>query len=67
VFTLTETLLSVEMTLSEALFLCHDKCQNETPVFTVHKVLTLVHISSKSEKKPKILMAAPEVCFRGQK
>jgi hypothetical protein len=67
VFTLTETLLSVEMTLAEAMFLCHDKCQNETPVFTVHKVLTLVNISRKSEKKPRILMAATEICFRGQK
>jgi hypothetical protein len=33
---LTDTFLSVEMTLVEALFLCRDKCRNDTPFFTVH-------------------------------
>jgi hypothetical protein len=36
VFTLKQTLLSVEMTIAEALFLRHNKCRNDTPVFTVN-------------------------------
>jgi hypothetical protein len=27
------------MTLAEALFLCRNKCRNETPVFAVHVVI----------------------------
>jgi hypothetical protein len=35
VFPLKQTLLSVETTLAEALFLCRNECRNDTPVFTV--------------------------------
>jgi hypothetical protein len=35
VLTLKQTLLSVETTLAEALFLCRNECRNDTPVFTV--------------------------------
>jgi hypothetical protein len=38
VFPLKQTLLSVETTLGEALFLCRNECRNDTPVFTVCKV-----------------------------
>jgi hypothetical protein len=36
-FTLKQTLLSVETTLGEALFLCRNMCRNDTPVFTVNR------------------------------
>jgi hypothetical protein len=36
VLTVKHTLLSVEMTLFEVLFLCRNKCRNDTSVFTVH-------------------------------
>jgi hypothetical protein len=35
VFTLEQTPLSVEMTLAKTLFLCRNKCRNDTPVFIV--------------------------------
>jgi hypothetical protein len=41
VFILKQTLLSVETTLAEALFLCRNKCRNDTPVFTVHEKISI--------------------------
>jgi hypothetical protein len=39
VFSLKKTLLSVETTLAEALFLCGNECRNDTLVFTVYVTL----------------------------
>jgi hypothetical protein len=36
VFTLKSVVFTLETTLAEALFLCRNECENDTPVFTVY-------------------------------
>jgi hypothetical protein len=38
IFILKQTFVSVEKTLAEALFLCRNKCRNDTPVFNVYSL-----------------------------